>query len=126
MISYLLFTDLMSFDDGKGCVFLISTWYTRFETQKRLAIFYLGSMVISGFSKLMGLGITKLNGVGGVAGKHFDRYSQDLKDNQLITSVSIVFQRMALDFHRLWSCHHASRIRCLFSHQCAVVSSFNP
>jgi MFS family permease len=55
------------FDKKKGCVFLISSWYTRFETQKRLAVFYLGSMVISGFANIIGLGITKLGGVGGLA-----------------------------------------------------------
>ncbi|KAJ9105374.1 hypothetical protein QFC21_001743 [Naganishia friedmannii] len=36
-----------------GCVFLISTWYTRWETQKRLATFYLLSMAISGFSNII-------------------------------------------------------------------------
>lgn len=33
-----------------GCVYLIQCWYTRFETQKRLALFYLTAMVISGVS----------------------------------------------------------------------------
>jgi hypothetical protein len=29
-------------------------WYTRYQTQKRLAVFYLTSMVISGFSQIIG------------------------------------------------------------------------
>ncbi|KAJ7200964.1 major facilitator superfamily domain-containing protein [Mycena rebaudengoi] len=50
-----------------GCVFLISCWYTRYQTQKRLAVFYLTSMVISGFSQIIGYGITKLGGSYGIA-----------------------------------------------------------
>ncbi|KAI5450461.1 hypothetical protein NCC49_003083 [Naganishia albida] len=41
-----------------GCVFLISTWYTRWETQKRLAFFYLLSMAISGFSNIICYGFS--------------------------------------------------------------------
>ncbi|KAI5476832.1 hypothetical protein MNV49_007128 [Pseudohyphozyma bogoriensis] len=51
-----------------GCVFLISTWYTRFETQKRMAFFYLTSMVISGFSNIIGYGFSKLDGTHGLEG----------------------------------------------------------
>ncbi|KDE08198.1 hypothetical protein MVLG_01677 [Microbotryum lychnidis-dioicae p1A1 Lamole] len=50
-----------------GCVFLISCWYTRYETQKRMAVFYLTSMVISGFSNILGYGISKLGGQHGIA-----------------------------------------------------------
>ncbi|KAJ7174164.1 major facilitator superfamily domain-containing protein [Mycena crocata] len=49
-----------------GCVFLISCWYTRYQTQKRLAVFYLTSMVISGFSQIIGYAITKLGGKHGL------------------------------------------------------------
>ncbi|KAJ7114562.1 major facilitator superfamily transporter [Mycena crocata] len=49
-----------------GCVFLISCWYTRFQTQKRLAVFYLTSMVITGFSQIIAYGITKLGGTYGL------------------------------------------------------------
>ncbi|KAJ7227937.1 major facilitator superfamily domain-containing protein [Mycena rebaudengoi] len=50
-----------------GCVFLISCWYTRYQTQKRIAVFYLTSMVITGFSQIIGYGITKLGGSYGIA-----------------------------------------------------------
>lgn len=36
--------------------FFRSCWYTRYETQKRMAFFYLTSMVISGFSNIIGYG----------------------------------------------------------------------
>ncbi|GAA6017222.1 hypothetical protein JCM10207_002575 [Rhodosporidiobolus poonsookiae] len=51
-----------------GCTFLISTWYTRFETQKRMAFFYLTSMVISGFSNIIGYGMSLMNGTHGLEG----------------------------------------------------------
>jgi len=51
-----------------ACAFLISTWYTRYETQSRMAIFYLTSMVISGFSNIIGYGMSTLAGTNGLAG----------------------------------------------------------
>ncbi|GAA5825360.1 hypothetical protein JCM11251_006950 [Rhodosporidiobolus azoricus] len=51
-----------------GCVFLISTWYTRYETQKRMAFFYLTSMVVSGFSNIIGYGMSLLDGTHGLRG----------------------------------------------------------
>ncbi|KAJ6587062.1 high-affinity nicotinic acid transporter [Mycena vulgaris] len=47
-------------------VFVITTWYTRHEVQKRLAVFYLSSIVIGGFSGIIGYGITFLKGKGGL------------------------------------------------------------
>jgi MFS family permease len=49
-----------------GCVLVISAWYTRYETNSRLAVFYLTSMVISGFSNIFGFAITQLNGRAGL------------------------------------------------------------
>ncbi|GAA5903135.1 hypothetical protein JCM8208_000461 [Rhodotorula glutinis] len=51
-----------------GCTFLISTWYTRFEMAKRMAFFYLSSMVLSGFSNIIGWGMAQLNGKAGLEG----------------------------------------------------------
>ncbi|GAA6037418.1 hypothetical protein JCM8097_008561 [Rhodosporidiobolus ruineniae] len=51
-----------------GCVYLLSTWYTRYEQQRRFAFFYLTSMVISGFSNIIGYGMSLLNGTHGLAG----------------------------------------------------------
>ncbi|KAH8809657.1 high-affinity nicotinic acid transporter [Flagelloscypha sp. PMI_526] len=49
-------------------VFIISTWYTRQEVQKRLAFFYLGSIFLSGFSMIFAYALTLLKGHGGLAG----------------------------------------------------------
>ncbi|GAA6059480.1 hypothetical protein JCM10212_002223 [Sporobolomyces blumeae] len=51
-----------------GCVYLISTWYTRHELQKRMSFFYLSSMVISGFSNIIGYGMSLLEGRAGLGG----------------------------------------------------------
>ncbi|KAJ6594045.1 major facilitator superfamily domain-containing protein [Mycena capillaripes] len=47
-------------------VFVITTWYKRHEVQKRLALFYLSSIVIGGFSGIIGYAITFLKGKGGL------------------------------------------------------------
>ncbi|KAJ6499147.1 high-affinity nicotinic acid transporter [Mycena sanguinolenta] len=47
-------------------VFVITTWYKRHEVQKRLAVFYLSSIVIGGFSGLIGYAITFLKGKDGL------------------------------------------------------------
>ncbi|TFK29439.1 MFS general substrate transporter [Coprinopsis marcescibilis] len=49
-------------------VFIITTWYKRHEVQKRLAAFYLFSIVIGGFSSILAYGITFMDGSGGIAG----------------------------------------------------------
>ncbi|GAA5874493.1 hypothetical protein JCM1840_000795 [Sporobolomyces johnsonii] len=49
-----------------GCVYLIATWYTRQETGKRMAAFYLSGMVISGFSNIIGYGMSLLGGKAGL------------------------------------------------------------
>jgi len=51
-----------------GCVYLVSCWYTRYETNSRMAVFYLTSMVISGFSNIIGYGMSTLNGRHGLIG----------------------------------------------------------
>jgi len=49
-------------------VFIITTWYKRHEVQKRLAAFYLISLVLGGFSSIFAYGLTFLMGKGGLAG----------------------------------------------------------
>ncbi|KAK9900127.1 MFS general substrate transporter [Cystobasidium minutum MCA 4210] len=51
-----------------GCVYLVSCWYTRYETNSRMAVFYLTSMVISGFSNIIGYGMSTLAGTHGLLG----------------------------------------------------------
>ncbi|KAJ5370289.1 MFS general substrate transporter [Penicillium cataractarum] len=47
-------------------VYLISTWYTRYDIQKRYAIFYLLGCVASAFTGILSYGITFMNGLGGL------------------------------------------------------------
>lgn len=47
---------------------LIATWYKRYETAKRMAFFYLTSMVISGFSNIIGWAFSLLDGSHGLEG----------------------------------------------------------
>lgn len=51
-----------------GCVYLVSSWYCRKETGSRMAVFYLLSMVISGFSNIIGYGFSTLSGKAGLIG----------------------------------------------------------
>ncbi|KDR68723.1 hypothetical protein GALMADRAFT_231049 [Galerina marginata CBS 339.88] len=49
-------------------VFIITTWYKRHEVQKRLAIFYLSSMVVGAFSAIFAYVLTLLKGKGDLNG----------------------------------------------------------
>src|SRR5437868_5147619 len=50
-------------------VYLLSTWYTRYELQTRNAVFYLiGCSLASAFSGILAYGFTQLNGLGGLEG----------------------------------------------------------
>lgn len=49
-------------------VFIIQTWYKRSEVQKRLAAFYLISIVLGGFAAILAYGFQLLKGKGGLNG----------------------------------------------------------
>ncbi|GAB7361451.1 hypothetical protein MBLNU230_g1507t1 [Neophaeotheca triangularis] len=51
-----------------GVVYLISTWYARYDMQKRYAGFYALGLVASGFSGILAFGLQQLDGAGGLEG----------------------------------------------------------
>ncbi|PSN72063.1 MFS general substrate transporter [Corynespora cassiicola Philippines] len=51
-----------------GCVYLISCWYTRYEVQKRLAVFYGINVLANGFGSILAYGIMQLHGDHGMMG----------------------------------------------------------
>ena len=51
-----------------GCVYLISTWYTRFELQKRNAGFYLLGSMASGVGGILAYGLMQMDGIDGING----------------------------------------------------------
>ncbi|KAK4938331.1 hypothetical protein LTR10_021215 [Elasticomyces elasticus] len=51
-----------------GLIFLLSCWYIRHEVQVRFSAFYGAGMLISGLSNMLAYGLSKADGLGGVAG----------------------------------------------------------
>ncbi|EMD86532.1 hypothetical protein COCC4DRAFT_167009 [Bipolaris maydis ATCC 48331] len=51
-----------------GCVYLITCWYRRYETQKRLGLFYLFSVGIGGLASILAYGLMQMEGLSGVRG----------------------------------------------------------
>jgi MFS family permease len=51
-----------------GGIYMLSTWYTRPELAKRVAIFFFGMFGGNAISPLLGAGILKLDGRSGLAG----------------------------------------------------------
>ncbi|KZV82342.1 MFS general substrate transporter [Exidia glandulosa HHB12029] len=49
-----------------GCVYLISTWYVREEVQTRLAIFYLLSNIVAGFTPIFAYGVSTIGVAAGL------------------------------------------------------------
>lgn len=51
-----------------GCVYLLSTWYPRYELQKRNAVFYLIGSMASAFGGILAYGLMQLDGRDGISG----------------------------------------------------------
>ncbi|KAI5863291.1 major facilitator superfamily MFS-1 [Durotheca rogersii] len=51
-----------------GCVYLLSTWYTRYEVGRRYSVFYLLGCVASACSGILAFGLMQMGGLGGLAG----------------------------------------------------------
>jgi MFS family permease len=51
-----------------GSIYLISTWYTRYELQKRYAILYMMGTIATGGSGILAFGLSKIGGRAGLDG----------------------------------------------------------
>jgi hypothetical protein len=51
-----------------ACVYLVSSWYMRFEVQKRMVGFYVVTVCINGFSSIMAYGLMQMDGIQGIRG----------------------------------------------------------
>jgi MFS family permease len=51
-----------------GCAYLLSCWYTRYELQKRNAVFYLIGSMASAISGILAYGIMQMDGLGNLSG----------------------------------------------------------
>ena len=51
-----------------GCVFLLSTWYSRYDVGKRYSVFYLIGCFASAASGILAYGVMQMNGLAGYAG----------------------------------------------------------
>lgn len=51
-----------------GCAYLMSTWYTRFELQKRYSVFYLIGSGASAFAGILAYGLMQMKGLAGLNG----------------------------------------------------------
>ncbi|KAL4932358.1 putative phthalate transporter [Aspergillus undulatus] len=51
-----------------GCVYLLSSWYARYDVQKRFSIFYLIGCVASALAGILAFGLMQLDGSHGIEG----------------------------------------------------------
>ena len=51
-----------------AATYLVTTWYCRFELQRRLAVFYSAASLAGAFSGILAYGIQHMEGVGGLEG----------------------------------------------------------
>lgn len=51
-----------------GCAYLLSCWYTRYELQKRNAVFYLIGSLASALAGILAYGLMQMKGLGGLEG----------------------------------------------------------
>ncbi|KAJ0315276.1 hypothetical protein Brms1b_006146 [Colletotrichum noveboracense] len=50
------------------CMYLLSSWYQRYEVQQRMALWYMINLFISAFGNILAYAIIKLDGAHGIAG----------------------------------------------------------
>jgi MFS family permease len=51
-----------------ACVYLISTWYTRYELQKRYSVFYMIGCVAGACAGILAYGLMQMDGLANLAG----------------------------------------------------------
>ena len=51
-----------------GCVYLLSTWYSRYDVQKRYSVFYLIGAAASAFAGILAFGLMQMSGISGLSG----------------------------------------------------------
>ncbi|CAI4212815.1 unnamed protein product [Parascedosporium putredinis] len=51
-----------------SCVYLLSTWYTRYEVGKRYSVFYIIGCVASAFAGILAYGLMQMNGLADLTG----------------------------------------------------------
>ncbi|KGO38946.1 Major facilitator superfamily domain, general substrate transporter [Penicillium expansum] len=51
-----------------GCVYLLSSWYVRYDVQKRFSIFYLFGCVASALAGVLAYGLSQMDGIQGIQG----------------------------------------------------------
>ncbi|KAL2849824.1 major facilitator superfamily domain-containing protein [Aspergillus pseudoustus] len=51
-----------------GCVYLLSSWYARYDVQKRFSVFYLIGCVASALAGILAFGLMQMDGVQGLGG----------------------------------------------------------
>lgn len=51
-----------------GCVYLLSTWYSRYDVQKRYSVFYLIGSMASAFASILAYGLMQMDGLAGLTG----------------------------------------------------------
>ena len=51
-----------------GCIYLIASWYKRYELQKRISAFFTAATAISGFANIFALGLVQISRVSSYSG----------------------------------------------------------
>jgi MFS family permease len=51
-----------------GCVYLLSSWYVRYDVQKRFSVFYLIGCVASALAGILAFGLSQMAGIQGLGG----------------------------------------------------------
>ncbi|KAG5298643.1 transmembrane transporter [Histoplasma ohiense] len=96
-----------------GTVYLLSTWYSRYEVQKRYSIFYLIGCVAAALSGILAFGFSQMAGIQGMGGWRWIFILQGL----LTIAVAILIFIFIVDFpdkgHKAW--------RFLTQDECAFI-----
>ncbi len=80
-----------------GCVYLLSTWYPRYELQKRNAVFYLIGSMASAFAGILAYGLMQLDGRADLSGWRWIFIVRQLRICPSALNLGIAINRVYLD-----------------------------
>ncbi|RCI16208.1 hypothetical protein L249_1870 [Ophiocordyceps polyrhachis-furcata BCC 54312] len=85
-----------------GSVYLLSTWYTRFDMQKRYTVFYGVGCVAGALGGILAFGLSQMNGVAGLRGWRWIFIVEGVISCLIALASYVLLVEFPEDGHRSW------------------------
>jgi sugar phosphate permease len=86
-----------------GAVYLLSTWYVRYDLQKRYTVFYGIGCVTTAFCGILAYGLSKMNGIAGLSGWRWIFIIEGIISCVVALSAYLFLVGFPEDAHKAWN-----------------------